>query len=143
MQSPTWNGWSAAGSEGAAQLDLAHWSVWLTSRGRSLALSPPGESLHKISPNLFLWACHLPRLSPTAVTGQFKCGAPVNTPHLLTAPAQETTGSHSGQACPPPGKSPSFYLLLGFSPGAAPGECLGQKQRPVPVTANWNHLGSF
>uniref|UniRef100_A0A8C9J3R3 B-cell CLL/lymphoma 6 member B protein n=1 Tax=Panthera tigris altaica TaxID=74533 RepID=A0A8C9J3R3_PANTA len=43
------------------------------------------------------------RLSPTAVTGQFKCGAPVHTRHLLTAPAQETPGSHSGPACPPPG----------------------------------------
>ncbi|XP_019660646.1 B-cell CLL/lymphoma 6 member B protein isoform X2 [Ailuropoda melanoleuca] len=43
------------------------------------------------------------RPSPTAVTGQFKCGAPVNPPHLLAAPAQETTGSHSGRACPPPG----------------------------------------
>ncbi|XP_045653373.1 B-cell CLL/lymphoma 6 member B protein isoform X3 [Ursus americanus] len=43
------------------------------------------------------------RPSPTAVTGQFKCGAPGNPPHLLTASAHETTGSHSGRACPPPG----------------------------------------
>ncbi|XP_026376576.1 B-cell CLL/lymphoma 6 member B protein isoform X3 [Ursus maritimus] len=51
-------------------------------------------------------ACHRfiqARPSPTAVTGQFKCGAPGNPPHLLTASAHETTGSHSGRACPPPG----------------------------------------
>lgn len=87
-------------------------SVGSPPEGRPSAPSSPGENpLHKISPNPFLWACHLPRPSPTAVTGQFKCGAPGNPPHLLTASAHETTGSHSGRACPPPGKSPSFYLL--------------------------------
>ncbi|KAM9043839.1 B-cell CLL/lymphoma 6 member B protein isoform 1-T1 [Megaptera novaeangliae] len=43
------------------------------------------------------------RLSPTAATVQFKCGAPVHTPHLLTPRAPETTGSPSGRAHPPPG----------------------------------------
>ncbi|XP_045653370.1 B-cell CLL/lymphoma 6 member B protein isoform X1 [Ursus americanus] len=79
-------------------------SVGSPPEGRPSAPSSPGENpLHKISPNPFLWACHLPRPSPTAVTGQFKCGAPGNPPHLLTASAHETTGSHSGRACPPPG----------------------------------------
>ncbi|XP_058415866.1 B-cell CLL/lymphoma 6 member B protein isoform X1 [Diceros bicornis minor] len=42
------------------------------------------------------------RLSPTAATVQFKCGAPINTSHLLIPLAQETTGSPSGQARPLP-----------------------------------------
>ncbi|XP_029784340.1 B-cell CLL/lymphoma 6 member B protein isoform X2 [Suricata suricatta] len=53
------------------------------------------------------------RLSPTAATGQFKCGAPVNTPHLLTAPAQEPAGSHSAPACPPPGEKPYHCSICG------------------------------
>ncbi|XP_032447068.1 B-cell CLL/lymphoma 6 member B protein [Lynx canadensis] len=64
------------------------------------------------------------RLSPTAVTGQFKCGAPVHTRHLLTAPAQETPGSHSGPACPPPGSEflgcQSCEAVSGCSSGLDP-----------------------
>lgn len=94
---------------------LALWSVLANLQRVSQPLAPnsPGQNAfpppNKISPNPFLWACHLPRLSPSAVTGHFKCGAPVNSPHLLTALAQETPASQSGQACPPPGQSPSFY----------------------------------
>ncbi|KAK2111275.1 B-cell CLL/lymphoma 6 member B protein [Saguinus oedipus] len=40
------------------------------------------------------------RLSPTAATVQFKCGAPASTPHLLMPQAQETSGSPSERARP-------------------------------------------
>ncbi|XP_006105157.1 B-cell CLL/lymphoma 6 member B protein [Myotis lucifugus] len=43
------------------------------------------------------------RLSPTAV--QFKCGAPVNTPHLTPRAQEATASSPSGRARPPPGTS--------------------------------------
>ncbi|XP_045425977.1 B-cell CLL/lymphoma 6 member B protein isoform X1 [Lemur catta] len=43
------------------------------------------------------------RLSVTAATVQLKCGAPANTPHLLTPHTQETTGSSCERARPPPG----------------------------------------
>ncbi|XP_070938362.1 B-cell CLL/lymphoma 6 member B protein isoform X2 [Macaca nemestrina] len=43
------------------------------------------------------------RLSPTAATVQFKCGAPASTPHLLTSQAQDTSGSPSERARPLPG----------------------------------------
>ncbi|XP_065765259.1 B-cell CLL/lymphoma 6 member B protein isoform X2 [Muntiacus reevesi] len=53
------------------------------------------------------------RLSPTAATVQFKCGAPVNTPHQLTPQAPETTGSPSGKAHPPPGEKPYHCSICG------------------------------
>ncbi|KAM9748095.1 B-cell CLL/lymphoma 6 member B protein isoform 2-T2 [Dama dama] len=53
------------------------------------------------------------RLSPTAATVQFKCGAPVNTPHQLTPQAPETTGSPSGRAHPPPGEKPYHCSICG------------------------------
>lgn len=86
-----------------------------------MAPSSPGENpFYIISPYLFLWALPSARLSPTAATAQFKCGAPVSNPPLLTPLAQETTGSPSGGVRPLPGKSSSF-CLLGFSPVAAQG----------------------
>lgn len=69
-----------------------------------MAPSSPGENpFYIISPYLFLWALPSARLSPTAATAQFKCGAPVSNPPLLTPLAQETTGSPSGGVHPPPG----------------------------------------
>eukprot|EP00070_Physeter_catodon_P047853 XP_028354747.1 B-cell CLL/lymphoma 6 member B protein isoform X5 [Physeter catodon] len=72
-------------------------------------------------------ACHRfiqARLSPTAATVQFRCGAPVNTPHLLTPRAPETTGSPSGRAHPPPGSEffscQSCEAVAGCSSGLDP-----------------------
>ncbi|XP_037843302.1 B-cell CLL/lymphoma 6 member B protein isoform X2 [Chlorocebus sabaeus] len=48
-------------------------------------------------------ACNWKKLSPTAATVQFKCGAPASTPHLLTSQAQDTSGSPSERARPLPG----------------------------------------
>ncbi|KAM7068078.1 B-cell CLL/lymphoma 6 member B protein isoform 2-T2 [Molossus nigricans] len=51
-------------------------------------------------------ACHRfiqARLSPTAATVQFKCGAPVNTPHLTHRAQGANASSPSGRARPPPG----------------------------------------
>ncbi|XP_036891311.1 B-cell CLL/lymphoma 6 member B protein isoform X2 [Sturnira hondurensis] len=43
------------------------------------------------------------RLSPTAATIQFTCGAPVNTPHLTPQGQEATVSSPSGRVHPPPG----------------------------------------
>ncbi|XP_048221680.1 B-cell CLL/lymphoma 6 member B protein isoform X3 [Perognathus longimembris pacificus] len=43
------------------------------------------------------------RFSPSATTGQLKCGTTSNTPYLLTPPAQETIRSPFQCAHPPPG----------------------------------------
>ncbi|KAM9597363.1 B-cell CLL/lymphoma 6 member B protein isoform 2-T3 [Trichechus inunguis] len=53
------------------------------------------------------------RLSLTAATIQFKSGTSANTPHLLTPLAQETTGSPSERARPPPGEKPYHCSICG------------------------------
>ncbi|XP_045680643.1 B-cell CLL/lymphoma 6 member B protein isoform X2 [Phyllostomus hastatus] len=53
------------------------------------------------------------RLSPTAATVQFKCGAPVNTPHLIPQGQEATISSPSGQVHPPPGEKPYHCSICG------------------------------
>ncbi|XP_023579239.1 B-cell CLL/lymphoma 6 member B protein isoform X3 [Octodon degus] len=69
------------------------------------------------------------RLSPAATNGQFKCRTPGSTHYLLTPQAQETTGSPSKRACPPPGSEffscQNCEAVAGCSSGLdpfAPGE---------------------
>ncbi|KAM4843605.1 B-cell CLL/lymphoma 6 member B protein isoform 2-T2 [Thomomys bottae] len=53
------------------------------------------------------------RFSPAATTAQFKCGATLNTPYLLTPQAQETIRSPFERAHPPPGEKPYHCSICG------------------------------
>ncbi|XP_066219372.1 B-cell CLL/lymphoma 6 member B protein isoform X2 [Saccopteryx leptura] len=53
------------------------------------------------------------RLSPTAATVQFKCGATVNTPHLTPRAQEATASSPSGRAHPSPGEKPYHCSICG------------------------------
>ncbi|XP_053766979.1 B-cell CLL/lymphoma 6 member B protein isoform X2 [Desmodus rotundus] len=53
------------------------------------------------------------RLSPTAATVQFKCGASVTTPHLTPQGQEVTVSSPSGRVHPPPGEKPYHCSICG------------------------------